>query len=59
MSGCIFKEVIDVVVDVFQLSCGNICGNLSNCSYHGWVDGTGTENKGSNELLAVYDLWLC
>ena len=32
MSGCILKEVIDVVVNVVPLSCGKMCGNISNCS---------------------------
>ena len=41
ISGCIVKEVIDVVVDVVTLSCGKMCGNRSNFSYHGGVYGVG------------------
>ena len=39
MSGCIVKEVIDVVVNVVPLRCVKMFGNRSNCSYHVGVGG--------------------
>ena len=59
MSGCIVKEVIGVVVNVVSSSCEKMCGNKSNWSYNGGVNGTGIEEEGADDLLAVEDLWLC
>ena len=56
MSGCIVKEVIDVVVDVIILTCRNMCVNRCNCDYHGRVDFISIEEEGANDLLSVDDL---
>ena len=59
MSGYIVKEVIGSVVNVFSSSYEKMCGNKSNWSYNGGVNGTGIEEEGADDLLAVEDLWLC
>ena len=39
ISGCIVKEVVDAVANVFPLTCRNMCGNISNCIFNGRFDG--------------------
>ena len=58
MSGCIVKEVIDVVVDVVPLACRKMCDNISNCIYLSRVDDAVIEEEYANDLLAVDDLLL-
>ena len=48
--------MVDAVVNVVALSRGKMCDNRPNCSYHGGVDGTGTEEEVADDLFAVHYL---